>query len=58
MTKESKGREYIDNNHPSDNPIDEYDDPCPMDEFECDVCGLRTTEPEGYHHCYPRNSDD
>lgn len=28
------------------------------DEIECDICGFKSTDPDGAHHCCEDNSDD
>lgn len=28
------------------------------DEIECDVCGFKSTDPDGAHYCCEDNSDD
>lgn len=30
----------------------------PQQEFECDICGHVSTDPEGRHHCCEDNSND
>lgn len=29
-----------------------------LDEIECDICGFKSTDPDGAHHCCEDNSDD
>lgn len=28
------------------------------DEIECDICGFKSTDPDGAHYCCEDNSDD
>ncbi|MGZ0720324.1 hypothetical protein ACXNAM_06140 [Kluyvera cryocrescens] len=30
----------------------------PFNEIECDICGCKTDDPEGRHHCSEDNSDE
>ncbi|GAA0476489.1 HD family hydrolase [Tatumella punctata] len=36
----------------------DHEEPCPMNKFECDICGLITTASEGQHYCAEDNSCD
>lgn len=33
-------------------------DELPVSEIECDICGFKSTDPDGAHYCCEDNSDD
>lgn len=40
-------------------PDSSDDDGLPPEyQIECDICGHKTTDPEGQHHCHEDNSND